>query len=81
MKLLSKLERNLQKMFKNILIGFFVCTTAYFVWISLTIQADPIERAFDRYNHVRLYEDGSYVGEDRQGVKVQGCVKNGLCQD
>lgn len=68
-------------MIKNILIGFFIITTAYFAWISLTIQTDPLTRTFEQYNHIKVYEDGSYIGEDRKGVEVQGCITNALCED
>lgn len=68
-------------MFKNVVIGVLALTSIYFAWIAMTLTADPLERAYQRYNHVRLYEDGSFTGEDKDGVKVNGCVSNGLCQD
>lgn len=68
-------------MFKNILIVFFILTTAWFAWISLTIKVDPIERTFEQYNHMKIWEDGSFEGEDRNGEKVQGCITGGLCKD
>lgn len=68
-------------MFKNIIIAFFVITTLFFAWIACTIKTEPLERAFEQYNHIKIYEDGSYTGEDREGNAVNGCLPNGLCRD
>lgn len=68
-------------MFKNIIICLLVLATAYFAWIACTITADPVSRVYEQYNHLRIYEDGSYTGEDRNGETVQGCLNGGLCQD
>lgn len=43
--------------------------------------SDPLERTYAQYNHIRMFEDGSYIGETLDGEKVVGCVKHGLCQD
>lgn len=67
--------------FAWILVIFLLISTSYFAWISLTIQADPVQRAYKQYNHLRLYEDGSYTGETLDGVEVSRCVTGGLCND
>lgn len=68
-------------MFKNILIILLTLATIFFAWIACTITVDPIQRAYEKYNHIQLYEDGSFTGEDLEGNQVSGCIKNGLCND
>lgn len=41
----------------------------------------PLEQVHQQLNHVRIYEDGSYIGEDRQGNPVSGCIAGALCND
>lgn len=35
----------------------------------------------DQIHTARVYEDGSYVFEYRDGTSERGCYPNGLCQD
>lgn len=52
------------------------------VGIWLTWQpVDPLERAFEKYNHFRVYEDGSWTAQERDGNQVSGCIATAQCQD
>lgn len=53
----------------------------FLAWITWTITVDPLNRAYEYYNHIQLYEDGSFSGADREGNRVTGCVTGGLCKD
>lgn len=44
-------------------------------------QPTPLEQVLQDYNHIRIYEDGSYTAESRTGVREVGCIKAGLCND
>lgn len=68
-------------MFKNILILFFVLTTAYFAYIACTMNNNALQAVHAEFNHIKIYEDGSYTGEDRNGSKIDGCIPQALCND
>lgn len=41
--------------------------------------SDPIPAIHERYNHIKIYEDGSYEGQTESGMDVTGCVQGALC--
>ena len=45
------------------------------------IRAQSLETVYSQYNHIRIYEDGSYEGETINGVPVKGCIEGALCSD
>lgn len=64
-----------------LLIVILATSSIFFAWVACTIELNPLDRTYKAYNHMKIYEDGSYTGEDRNGVAVNGCLKDGLCQD
>ena len=40
-----------------------------------------LEQVYRDYNHVRMFEDGSYIGEDINGNAVNGCIRGAICND
>ena len=36
---------------------------------------------YEKYNHIRIYEDGSFEGENRAGAQVTGCIDTALCNN
>lgn len=61
----------------TLLVGVGVLVGMVLAWQPI----DPLERVYQQYNHVRLYEDGSWEGESREGVRVHGCVPDAQCND
>ena len=48
--------------------------------LSVAVIPSPTLQDVHRdYNHITIHEDGSYEGENRQGVAVTGCVRGALC--
>lgn len=41
----------------------------------------PLSQIYEEYNHIQIYEDGSYIGENRRGFTEQGCISGALCED
>ena len=60
-----------------------VAVWAYVIGVlSVSIQyTDPLPDALRSYNHIRIYEDGSYAGQTVGGMNVTGCIEGGLCND
>ena len=40
---------------------------------------DTMQQIHKEYNHIKIYEDGSYVGETTSGLHVEGCIEGALC--
>lgn len=49
--------------------------------IMILLTPKPLERIYESYNHIKIYEDGSYVAETRDGQPEQGCIKKALCNN
>ena len=45
------------------------------------VSVNGLEDVYKSYNHIQIYEDGSYVGQTTGGLEVSGCIKGGLCDD
>ena len=45
------------------------------------LRAQSLTTVYSQYNHIRIYEDGSYDGEKLDGTLVAGCIKGALCDD
>ena len=45
------------------------------------LRAQSLTTVYSQYNHIRIYEDGSYEGETIKGVPVKGCIEGALCSD
>lgn len=65
---------------------FWIVTTIVFgllavlgVFIAWNCSEDAISRTFEQYNHVQVFEDGSFIGELKDGTSVSGCLPDGLC--
>ena len=68
-------------MLKNTIIAILALTTVFFMWVATTQKLDPLVDTYEMYNHIRIYEDGSYSGQYRSGYSVTGCIKNAQCND
>lgn len=42
---------------------------------------DPLEQLTKEYNHIKMFEDGSYTGETMDGQQVKGCIKSAICNE
>lgn len=51
----------------------------YFMIRGLEWKRPPLEQMWEKYNHISIYEDGSYSGERRDGKVETGCMSGGLC--
>lgn len=71
----NKMERILNII---LLIGIGLSVGLY-TGIHLT-QSDVINE-IDRWHIAKLYEDGSWQVEYKDGTQVDGCIATGLCQD
>ena len=50
--------------------------------LGLEVMRDrSLEVVYSQYNHIRIYEDGSYEGETLKGTPVKGCIKGALCDE
>lgn len=36
---------------------------------------------YEKYNHIRIYEDGSFEGQNRAGAQVTGCIDTAQCNN
>lgn len=54
---------------------------SFFIGMKVAWQPLPMERIYKEYNHMRVFEDGSYVGETRQGIAVDGCLQIAICNE
>ena len=46
---------------------------------TLVQENDSLQSVHRSYNHIRIYEDGSYTGQTVGGEQVTGCIKKALC--
>lgn len=60
-------------------IAVTVYWAGYFLARGLEWKRPPMEQMWEKYSHVRIYEDGSYEGETKDGERVTGCLSGGLC--
>jgi len=54
------------------------------VWgyvIGVSVRENILTEVHGVYNHIRIYEDGSYEGELLGGTPVSGCIEGALCND
>lgn len=54
------------------------------VWgyvLGIYARQDLLTELHGVYNHIRIYEDGSYEGEFVGGTQTSGCIKGALCND
>ena len=50
--------------------------------LSTSVQyIDSLEQVHQTYNHIQIFEDGTYIGQTTGGLGVTGCIKGGLCAD
>lgn len=50
--------------------------------LTVSIQhVDPLKDTYESYNHIQIYEDGSYVGQTKGGMNVTGCIEKAICND
>lgn len=66
-----------------LLIGIAVTVywVGFFMARGMEWKRPPLDQLWEHYNHIRIYEDGSYSGETKDGQRVSGCLTGGLCND
>jgi hypothetical protein len=69
------------KLVDRILIGTLILGVGFFIGVLVTWEPLQLERLLKEYNHFQMYEDGSYVGETKEGLKTTGCIVGGQCKD
>lgn len=70
------------KWINRVLIGTLLVSLGFLAGVYVAWQpSDPLERVYKAYNNVRIYEDGSWEGNDRNGLHVTGCIVGALCRD
>ena len=66
------------------IIGLLV-VAGLMIWsyvLGLEVMRDrSLEVVYSQYNHIRIYEDGSYEGQTIDGTPVKGCLEKALCND
>ena len=66
------------------IIGLLV-VAGLMIWsyvLGLEVVRDrSLEVVYSQYNHIRIYEDGSYEGQTISGTPVKGCLEGALCDD
>ena len=45
------------------------------------VSYNSMEEVHKSYNHLRIFEDGSYEGQTSGGLQVTGCISGGLCDN
>lgn len=69
---------------EGVLFGLFLLLS---VFLGLTLvrliagNEGALPQVYKGYNHIRIYEDGSYEGETVEGVPEVGCISGALCED
>lgn len=51
------------------------------LWLGIRLTEDRIINEVDRWHVAKMYEDGSWQVEYKDGSKHSGCTQTGLCQD
>jgi hypothetical protein len=59
----------------------FLVLALFSLWIAWRCSEPSLNRVWAEFEHVQVYEDGSYSGQSRGGQLVTGCLPGGLCQD
>ena len=72
-------RETLEKILNYILIAGIFASGGLWLGIHLT-QSDVINE-MDRWHVARMYEDGSWTVEYKDGTTGSGCIETGLCQD
>jgi len=49
--------------------------------IGVSVRENILTEVHSVYNHIRIYEDGSYEGQLTGGTQVSGCIEGALCND
>lgn len=47
--------------------------------VALHCSRSAVDVIYEQFNHMRVWEDGSYSGEMRDGTPVVGCIPNAVC--
>lgn len=71
---------------KALLIVLSLASVALWSYIFGSLQPqvvymDSLTPIYERYNHIKMFEDGSYEAETIDGVAVTGCIDNALCNN
>ena len=40
-----------------------------------------LQSVYEGYNHIQMYEDGSYIAQDRDGQQEWGCILTAQCNN
>lgn len=73
-------------MYKYIIIVLAIISVGVWAYIagSITpsvVYVDSLTPIYEKYNHIKMYEDGSYEAETIDGLAVTGCIDNALCKN
>lgn len=66
------------------ILGVLAVAMWAYIFGSLSVavaQSETLPSVYREYNHIQIYEDGSYTGQTAGGLEVTGCIKGGLCND
>ena len=64
-----------------IAMGLAVYWFGYFLIRGVEWKRPPQVQLYEKYNSYRMYEDGSFQAEYRDGTHIKGCIAGALCND
>ena len=67
--------------FWGVVAGVLFLVAVFSVWVAWQCSAPSLVRVYDEFNHVHVFEDGSFTGQLRDGRPVNGCIPNAKCED
>lgn len=53
----------------------------FMVGLVIAWQPLPMEKIYEDYNSIQIFEDGSYKGKTRAGIEETGCIIKAQCND
>lgn len=77
-------QRRIDRIGRPLILIAAMLTIALWAYIYGTVSTlvqenDSLQSIHRSYNHIRIYEDGSYTGQTVGGDQVTGCIKKALC--
>ena len=71
---------------KTLLIVLSLASVAIWSYIigsfnQAIVHNDSLTSIYERYNYIKMYEDGSYEAETIDGLEVTGCIDNAICDN
>lgn len=65
----------------KIVVGLIGLGVGFLIGLAVAWQPLLLDRLYQDFNWFEMSEDGSYQGETSDGVWINGCIKEALCQD